>query len=1077
MSDDLYQLKMVNSWMLDRITAKLPCGTRQYTMVEFNDPYVGPVRFTQSKKDFNDFFTNLTANGGGDCPELAMQGLELALMNSPPKSLIMVLTDASAKDYTNTTLVNRVHSLINSTQSQVFFLTTGLCGSIDSPDYQIYRDIASLNYGHVFAVPLSNLYEVFNYVDYFLSVPTNSSVPVFSGDFTTLNHTEVFVVNKNLSSLVITADGTVYSITVYGPNLTSLEKLMTEVWGFMLIVRKPVKGNWLINVNAGGNHSVRIEGLTGYNNTASCSKCHPNATCDDVFGALQCSCKDGFIGDGFNCTDIDECAYSWTSNCTALSSTCRNTLGSYTCICSAGFTSVGGACVDINECSNSSLNRCHSLASCINTAGGYSCVCPIGYVGDGFSCQINECLRGMCGAGYECVKNNGSYLCADPCSNYTVLNNTWRSTANLSPTTYNCDSALNGWYRFVGAGGVRMPETCIDAYRCNTHAPVWMSGSHPAVSDGVVNRTACATWTGNCCLWSSTIQVKACPASLANPTGYHVYKLVGTPASACTLSYCTGLSDMVPDVSCGLSDMKASFHKCQMKALNFQLTKATIQNSNCYTYQEDSYTNTLSVLASLQRGQCGVSSSQNATHVTYKSQLNISPESPGGMITRNDTLTVTFSCVYALDMRTSLNLALIPLVNTAVIDTGGTGQFKVSMALYSNMGLTSPYQGSQIFLSTRAVLYAGIFVEGGDTATYVLVMRNCYATPTNDSNDPLKYYIIRDSCPNTQDPTIASQENGVSRRGRFSVQMFKFLGDGLNSVYLHCAVSLCNINLAPCEPSCSGISSRISRADDKVQYLQLGPIIRSDLGIPSVPSSAGLGPDSAVYDYYRQSPRFRVRNKLGNSNLCLDQRSARLVGSSGGCSPPDDVRHYPTTSIISEFRAKILTRQGKQSPMRTHYFSNQETTTDPTLNCKPTITPQSPMRTHYFSNQETTTDPTLNCKPTITPQSPMRTHYFSNQETTTDPTLSCKPTITPQSPPRTHYFSNQETTTDPTLSCKPTITPSLHREPTTSPTKKLLLTLLSPVNQNYYPPISTENPLLTPLPTDKPLLLQPRNYY
>ena len=30
--------------------------------------------------------------------------------------------------------------------------------------------------------------------------------------------------------------------------------------------------------------------------------CHDNATCTDDNGSYSCVCKDGFTGDGFNCT-------------------------------------------------------------------------------------------------------------------------------------------------------------------------------------------------------------------------------------------------------------------------------------------------------------------------------------------------------------------------------------------------------------------------------------------------------------------------------------------------------------------------------------------------------------------------------------------------------------------------------------------------------------------------------------------------------------------------------------------------------------------------------------------------------
>lgn len=41
----------------------------------------------------------LYAHGGGDVPEMAMKGIQLAIENCRPGSTIYVITDASAKDY------------------------------------------------------------------------------------------------------------------------------------------------------------------------------------------------------------------------------------------------------------------------------------------------------------------------------------------------------------------------------------------------------------------------------------------------------------------------------------------------------------------------------------------------------------------------------------------------------------------------------------------------------------------------------------------------------------------------------------------------------------------------------------------------------------------------------------------------------------------------------------------------------------------------------------------------------------------------------------------------------------------
>lgn len=41
----------------------------------------------------------LTLEGGGDCPELAIQGISLALESALPKSFVYIFSDAAAKDF------------------------------------------------------------------------------------------------------------------------------------------------------------------------------------------------------------------------------------------------------------------------------------------------------------------------------------------------------------------------------------------------------------------------------------------------------------------------------------------------------------------------------------------------------------------------------------------------------------------------------------------------------------------------------------------------------------------------------------------------------------------------------------------------------------------------------------------------------------------------------------------------------------------------------------------------------------------------------------------------------------------
>lgn len=122
----------------------------------------------------------------------------------------------------------------------------------------------------------------------------------------------------------------------------------------------------------------------------------------------------------------------------------------------------------------------------------------------------------------------------DPCSAYISLNEPWRNTdhqINGSHGQPTCDSQIDGeWYRFTGMAGDAMPTFCIPENHCGTHAPIWLNGSHPRESDGIVPRQACASFNGNCCLWNTTIDVKACPG------GYYVYHLIRP--SVCFHAYC-----------------------------------------------------------------------------------------------------------------------------------------------------------------------------------------------------------------------------------------------------------------------------------------------------------------------------------------------------------------------------------------------------------------------------------------------------------------------------------------------------------------------------------------------------------
>ena len=119
------------------------------------------------------------------------------------------------------------------------------------------------------------------------------------------------------------------------------------------------------------------------------------------------------------------------------------------------------------------------------------------------------------------------------CQNYLVLNNGDRKETYRTSRYYRgvCDNGMRHfWYRFERAAGNRMASSCPPTYRCNTFAPGWLTGGHPSVADGRVNRRVCFHAHYNCCYYSTTIPLRNCGS-------FYVYYLAGT-FNTCNLRYC-----------------------------------------------------------------------------------------------------------------------------------------------------------------------------------------------------------------------------------------------------------------------------------------------------------------------------------------------------------------------------------------------------------------------------------------------------------------------------------------------------------------------------------------------------------
>uniref|UniRef100_A0A673NK35 ZP domain-containing protein n=1 Tax=Sinocyclocheilus rhinocerous TaxID=307959 RepID=A0A673NK35_9TELE len=471
----------------------------------------------------------------------------------------------------------------------------------------------------------------------------------------------------------------------------------------------------------------------------------------------------------------------------------------------------------------------------------------------------------------------------DPCYNYNVLDNPWRSHHS---SQIMCDTwvSWNGWYRlFIQGQSVQMQDTCVEEYSCGTNAPLWLNGEHPAVEDGVVTRDVCSHWDNNCCYFQSNpIKVKACPGD------YYVYEFVSP--TTCNLAYCadarninaTSITVMpettittettikttttvnrnpCSELNCSEDErcgMKNGVYDClcnddqprpQPDSFDFSETcessSGSLSVSRCQLFEagfpaDVLHLNDPSCKGMVRNGRvefhfdndehvCGTNLVANGTHFIYNNFILGTPRSEG-LISRKKILKLSFSCVYPQTQTLSMNMAINPL-ESIVHETlpAGEGRYQVRMTPYEDDEFTQPFTG-KVDAELDQKMNVEVRVEGVDSHQFALVMDTCWATPVNDPDYSLRWDLIVTECPNPNDHTVELLQNGVSTSSRFSFRMFIFTANS-TKLYLHCAVHICLLSSNICSSDCnSGHQRREGRSLDfhDSASLSIGPLTMSE---------------------------------------------------------------------------------------------------------------------------------------------------------------------------------------------------------------------------------------------------------
>jgi len=254
----------------------------QYVLALFNDPDVPDAIVTTDANEFKNAIRNLSANGGGDCPEMAVSGIIKGLSAASTSGDLFVFTDADAKD---ASLAAIAADLATQKQIKVFFSIFGSC-DYDAASKRldafsplrkhgqeqvashgvdpVYRQMAEATGGQVFSLDPSEAGQIRTLLDdvsrtravNLLSIedtlgPTAStySVPV-DGSMSSVT----FAVSGGTSVTLTRPDGTVVHAGDPGVTITSLSG------AYLVSIENPAVGLWRISVSGSGAFSITVTG-------------------------------------------------------------------------------------------------------------------------------------------------------------------------------------------------------------------------------------------------------------------------------------------------------------------------------------------------------------------------------------------------------------------------------------------------------------------------------------------------------------------------------------------------------------------------------------------------------------------------------------------------------------------------------------------------------------------------------------------------------------------------------------------------------------------------------------------------
>ncbi|XP_066029585.1 ZP domain-containing protein-like [Pocillopora verrucosa] len=234
------------------------------------------------------------------------------------------------------------------------------------------------------------------------------------------------------------------------------------------------------------------------------------------------------------------------------------------------------------------------------------------------------------------------------------------------------------------------------------------------------------------------------------------------------------------NVLCGDKTMTIFIPKTLLRGLD--LKNLRLLDTKCKGKEGRTH---LSVTTSLTG--CKTTSRYTPTAIIYSNTLII-PVATKSAVTRLHDIKVQFSCYYSMHGTVS-SLGWTPIKTTLELREKAKGNLTLSLRMFHNKTFVNPYTKDDF--SVAVGLHRRLFLEvsvATDEKKLSIRADRCYATPTQDQKNSLKYEFIKKGCPS--DVTVKYHSSPSSRAQRFSVEAFKFIS-ARPFVFVHCQVPVC----------------------------------------------------------------------------------------------------------------------------------------------------------------------------------------------------------------------------------------------------------------------------------------------